>query len=492
MKISSIAINLDKFLHSYYWLSPIIIFIFQLIYTLNSSTQFRYEELAESVRNVYWLSQGLVYDGVSSNVGWYATLLAFYNIFGFTLDSAKYYRLILQLISLICLALFFKKYLNLKQAWIAIITIGLSPTFLFFNTLQTSYGIDVQYLSICLYLISVVNFKKIFFSYILTIIIFILLMIIWMSYPTFIYYLPLLIIFYLYQLFQNLQGHKYSYFKVFSYLNLAIVAFISPLIIAFIYIKNSYLLIYDSIQKSGIFRGAGTFYFQFESFSKNTSGLINDLFGSSYSYHFEINQTEFSALITIPALILVLVSSLIILSNKKYRLLTCLVWSVFMFSLIFTSFTFDPSGRPGMRRYTPVLAAFYTLYVIIIMQNLNKKLMFLLLLIPLHHLLVYPINFSHLQNSSPNRYSYFFEEYGNPTITVDKFVRDVQVKDLALECPKTYRQYNICRYSEIYTAIAGSCLWNKLNCHQIYGYDLKSQKNIPLSTDLWQSYYFEH
>src|SRR3989344_5622438 len=99
-----------------YLLIPLSLFILQAILTFNSFGQIRYEELAESVRNPFWLSGRSIYDGVSSNVGWYGTNLIIYNIFGFDLHSAKYFRLFLSLVSLFCLGNILKRYLGKKMA----------------------------------------------------------------------------------------------------------------------------------------------------------------------------------------------------------------------------------------------------------------------------------------------------------------------------------------------------------------------------------------
>ena len=124
----------EKVIKITYWLTAFIIFTLQLIFTFNSMSQIRYEELAESVRNVYWFQNHIVYDGVSSNVGWYSILALFYKLFGFSLFSAKILRLIISFISIFCLALLLKKYIGTKKAFLPLVAIGLSPTLLFFST----------------------------------------------------------------------------------------------------------------------------------------------------------------------------------------------------------------------------------------------------------------------------------------------------------------------------------------------------------------------
>ncbi len=77
-----------------YWSITALLCVVQLVFTLHSRSQLRYEELAESVRNVLWLEHRTIYDGVSSNVGWYGTLLIVYKIFGFPLHAVKFVRLV--------------------------------------------------------------------------------------------------------------------------------------------------------------------------------------------------------------------------------------------------------------------------------------------------------------------------------------------------------------------------------------------------------------
>src|SRR5712691_6154053 len=114
-----------------YWTLPLLLFLLQVAFTLHSLPQLRYEELAESVRNVYWLEHRTTYDGISSNVGWYGTLLVAYRLFGFCLYGAKFVRLFLSFFSLLALAAVLAKYLPAQRAWLPLLVAGLSPTLLY-------------------------------------------------------------------------------------------------------------------------------------------------------------------------------------------------------------------------------------------------------------------------------------------------------------------------------------------------------------------------
>lgn len=58
-----------------YGLLVTVLFLAQAAYTFGGLERLWYEEAAEGIRNPYWLDHRLVYDGVSSNVGWYALVL---------------------------------------------------------------------------------------------------------------------------------------------------------------------------------------------------------------------------------------------------------------------------------------------------------------------------------------------------------------------------------------------------------------------------------
>lgn len=488
-------INKDKLIKISYWSLVVLLFFAQYIFTTNSLNQIRYEELAESIRNVWWLQNGNVYDGVSSNVGWYTSLLATYNVFGFSIFAAKFFRLVLHVITLFCLASILKKHLGIKFAFIPLFAIGLSPTLLFFNTLQSSFGIDLQYLPICIYLISTLNFQKALQSTFKQFLLGFLAMVAWMSYPTFIFYLPILAIVYLRQLNSNTRlvlKVKNSF--------IVIASFVLPLCIAILTIKNKQLLFYDERLKSGIFRGAGNFAFDVGKFFANIERTLSDLLLKPNSYYYEIAHGDFSMIIPAISLILILtISVYLITRNKSLRLILLLSLTLLLSNLIISGFTSDPSNQPGIRRYTPSLVAIYIMFTSIwywVSTQKNNRykncLIVIFLFVPLHHLIAYPLNLSNLKNPSPYQYSHIFGQFGTPDKSLETYVKIISTQDLKLVCSNLDGKPAQCRYVEAYSAIAGYCFWNKLNCRNILGYDDKTQQYIPLTTKLWQDYYWEH
>ncbi len=473
---------------------PLMLFLFQLIFTLNSFSQIRYEELAESVRNPFWISQGYIYDGISGSVAWYGLEAVIYNLIGFSLHTAKFLRLVLSLISLVCLAAILKRFLGEKKAILPLLVIGLSPTLLYFNTLQTTYGMDLQYFPICLFLLLGINFDKKVKSVFMQFLFGFVSMIAWLSYPTFIFYLIPLAIFYISRIVES--NKKFHTFAIKPIL-ITLWGFLLPLIIAFAYIKNREWLIYDPYTKSGLFRGAGVLQLDFSLLLRNLKFLLENLFQSSYGYYFEVNQVDFSGWIPILPLLLIFILSFRLLTNRKYKFFIYLVLLTILLNLSLVGFSLD--STPGIRRYTPALASIYVLFVFVWVQVLNNKksrIRFLfigiLLIFLLHHLIVYPINLSYIKNPSLFKDNEWFAQAETPTKSLNVFVEKIQKEDLSLACLDKKKQFTQCRYSEIYAAIAGSCLWNRLYCHEILGYDLKSKSFIPLSIDLWNSYQFSH
>ena len=175
-----------------YWYLPLFLVALQALFTLRSTGQILYEELAEAVRNPYWVHHRVVYDAISTNVGWYGTLLAIYRSCGFALDAGRWFRLLLQLPSLLCLAWLLQRHLGRRSAWVPLLAFGLSPSLLFFNGSLTSIGIDLQYAPIVLALLASLHAARPWTSTLAAFAAWALAMLAWMSYPSFAFYLPAL------------------------------------------------------------------------------------------------------------------------------------------------------------------------------------------------------------------------------------------------------------------------------------------------------------
>jgi hypothetical protein len=155
---------------------------------------------------------------------------------------------------------------------------------------------------------------------------------------------------------------------------------------------------------------------------------------------------------------------------------------------------FDPSLQPGIRRFLGALIGFYSLYTYIwhllprlkITSSTRHIASLILLILPIHHLVVLPLNLSKLRQPSPNQALPWFPPTQNPQTILDAYVSQVQTTRLKLQCLANNNTPTDCRYPEIYAAISASCLFNHLNCQPIEAYSLKDQQFHPLDTTLWQ------
>lgn len=496
MKKIIIGKDLEKFLQHTYTFLPLVLIGAQLIFTLNSFNQIRYEELAESVRNPFWIQNGYMYDGTSGSIAWYGLQAIIYNIFGFSLFTAKFVKLALWLISLVCLATLLKRFLGATKAWLPLLAFGLSPTVIYFNVLQATYGMDLIYLPICLYLLSKVNSFKGYLNLLIQSLLWLVVMLAWLSYPTFVFYIPGLVIYYLYIILKDKQTTPPV-----KFINLisSLISFLTPLVATFLYIKNTQSLIYDPVTHNGLFRGAGVIELNLELFFRNLGFLGQNLFQAASGYYYELANVEFSHLFPIVTLLFLIFTTYKLWQNhQKYHLVVGLILLILISNIFVVSLTVDLS--PGIRRFTPALASIYGLfifawyYVTSLKKSSSYKWMLITIcaLIPIHHLIVYPLNLAHLKDPSIFRDVAWFAQAETPDQSLKLFLEGIKKQDLNLGCSDQNNQPALCRYSEIYASLAGACYWNKLSCHQLNGYDPKTNKYIPLSIDIWNSYYFNH
>lgn len=476
-----------------YWLLPIVLTLAQLVYTLASVHQIRLEELSESVRNPFWFAHREIFDGVSSNIGWYFQLLLLYQVFGFSLHLAKWFRVGLQLVSLLSLAAVLKKWLGIKRAWLPLLAIGLSPTWLFFNTLQAQLGIDLQYLPVCLYLLVSLDFSQKRLSLLQTFLLGSLSMVAAMTYPTFLFYLPFFGAIYLYKLLRTSKS------IIWPHLGIATGSFLWPLAAGFAYVTNRRLLINDTQElNSGIFRGGGRWAPLDNLWPTIYSGIektMADLFVRGQTYYVEVVRPEFSHPATITAVIIIALTSFWLVTKKQWRALVLLTWFVLISNLVVPNFS---DWTQGLRRHTPALAAFYILFCLVWKAATEKRRIlpyFIRILVMgsgfillLHHLKVYKDNYlTTLPLKSPHQENLCFGIIPNaPAKSLKVFVE--RAKNTGqIDLVDLNNNPLDCRLHEIYPAVAGSCLWNKLGCQEIQWFDEARSRWFVLSPDLWVS-----
>jgi len=461
--------------------------------------QIRFEELIESVQAPLWFAQGEVIAGTHTNIGWYAFLLIIYKIFGFSLNTAKLALLGISFMSILSIAILVRRLFTPLPGILILLTLSLSPTLLFFTTQNLHLGVGLQMVPIFILLMVSLNFKKIWSSFLLEVFIFALMMVCLLFYPTFMFYIPSLSLFYLFRLKKHFAW---------KHILVVTISFLMPLIVGFIYINNRQILLLDTQSGTGLFRGGGKISFSEETFSQAWGGLFRDLFIQAGSYHFEVYKVDFSDIYPIITVLFIFYFAWQIFvqvkQSRKYILLCLLVLG---FSILVISITSD-YGIPGMKRSTPILASIYFLWVLswyyltrsgrpeFISGSIHKIpkpviSMVILSLLTVHHLIVYPQNLVHISDPSPFAAANWFKQAGSPQQSLDNMVNLLQKKDLRLDCREVLTRFTSCDYDFIYSALILSCQRNHLNCRNILGYDGKTNQFIPLSVNLLQNKYFE-
>lgn len=493
-----------------FWVILIFLIIAQALFTANSQNQIRFEELSESIRNVYWFQKGLVFSGINAHLGWYFSLSTIYSLFGFDIFVAKYFRLGLHVISLICLSFLLRNYFRRRQAFlIPLLAIGLSPTLLFFNSLTAQYGIDLQYLPISLFLLSILDFGGFILSekiptsksgmkrilsedqrttsfraqFSISVIFWGVNMLAWSSYPTFIYYLPSLGFLYFWKMHQS----RLKIDRKIIFMAISAISFVLPLLLMASVITNKQILIHDQVSGGGLFRGAGALDFDFFGGLNRIWSTFLGLFGFASSYHYEVKLADFSFILPFASVIVsIFLLPKIWKIEPKTRLVIIALFLVFACNLLSLFLSVDPAGDSSVRRATGFLVAFYGAYILACKFALSTKrrqflTVVILLLLPLHHLLVYPINLIHISDLSKFREGYWFADPGGPNVALANYLKVLTNRDLELTFPyepnKVYDpvvfEYY---YNWIYSALVSDCYWNGLFCHKIYGYDINQKK----------------
>jgi hypothetical protein len=481
-----------------FWLLPLALAAVQWQASLTSMHEIRYEELAESVRSVFWLDRRLVYDGVYSNVGWYGTLLIAYKIFGFSLVQAKFVRLGIHVAGLYAAASLLARSLTTRVAIVPLALIGLSPTLLYLTTLQTSYGLDLPYAAICLWMIVSTRFRSgAAAELVRTFLCGAVAMVAAMSYPTFLWSVPSLVIVAVW-LVRTSPGTGQSRRYWPRHVASAAVGLALPLVAAFLYVQTRNLLIYDPGTQAGLFRGGGRLGFNLALASQAIRTLAGDLFVRGQSYYFELTRPEFSGVLGAVGLAAVVgTAGYLFVKNRAPRAVIAAASAVLIMSVVIPSLSTE--GPPGIRRSTGVLAAYFTFFALAwqfystsrTLPTWSRRVgLAVCLLLPLNHVLGVPSLLSDLSDNSIYRNSDWFTIETTPSLSLAHLLAQVK-QGQPLSCPiDRDGRITPCRYQEVYPAIAGFLEWNGQPSQDIRALDWRTGRTITLTPALWSDHYY--
>jgi hypothetical protein len=480
-------------LENLYWLVPAALTALQLVYILASNAHIRDEELAESVRNVFWLDHRLVYDGVSSNVGYYGLLLVVYKLFGFSLHAAKYVRLVLYAVAMYSLAALLQKFMRRFYAAVILVTVGLSPTLLFFNTIQTGIGIDILYGIVGLFIIIKMKFdgspKDLSRAFLVGLIA----MIAAMSYPSFLLYFPILAFLYLWQW---IRSERKTTKKFVTSAACSALGFIIPFLVAILYLKNTHDFLNDPVAHAGLFRGGGHLRLDTQSVKNAAYQTLSDVFQEGASYYYDLEHPDFSGTLIWIAVAAIFVSGLFIaVKNPSSRPIFLLAGFHIVVNLIGSSL----AEGGGIRRSTGLLVGIYAWYAItlcgIFTQPSLRKVKWIgalaCLLLTANNLVNYARNIEVVRGRSIFDDTVWFTAKDTAEKSLEYWLQGT-AHGTAITCFDARNRRVACDYAKIYAAIAGFRHWNGLPEIPVRAYDWKTREDRTLSIDLWETYYFPH
>ena len=480
-----------------YWCFPVALILVQLAFTLSSTVQIRHEELGASTCNVYWLEHRTVYDGTSTNIGWYGLLMLVYRVAGYSLFYAKVVRLGIHAISVFCLASLLRRWLGPQRAALPLLVAGLSPSLLYFNTMQAEFGLDLQYAPICLFLLlrSGKSLRPV--TLLLHACFGCMLMVACLSYPAFLITAPGLLLVYVHRLYKH---HRTDKKHIPAALGLAAgTGFVLPLLAGVLYLKAPGLLLYDPQTGGGLFRGGGRFAFSLRGWWDALNRTLSDLLVQGNSYYFELPEADIAGLTgAVPAVFVMIAAAYLLFRDVEYRFPLLVVLLVAVLGVLLPGL--DPR-LPGLRRATGLLVALYAAYAVVWARASSRgfggprfdilAVTFCCLLL-LHHLLAVAPNLVSLQRPSRFRDTTWFAVEDTPLKSLDYWLQHTASGYALAARDRKTGELTQRPYSEIFSALAGYRLWNGLEPIPIGGYDQKKRRPIELHVRLWEEYYFDH
>jgi len=435
---------------------------------------------------VFWLDQRLVYDGVYSNVGWYGTLLIVYKIFGFGLFTAKKVRLLLHLAGLYAAVLILRRAFSPRQAIVPLLVLGLSPALIYFDTLQTSYGVDVWYGAICLALVlSIRPVSATRADRLKAAAAGVVAMVAAMSYPVFVLYLPSFVL-----IARQRQLDRRAIW-------LGVAGAAAPLFLALAWIQSRALLLFDPDTQAGLFRGGGALTVDWTTAARAIVVTARDAFVRGQSYYFDVAQPDFAGAISLAGLLgVVVLAGYAAIRGKEERRVGALATILIVLCLVVPAMS---SGDPGLRRSTGVLAAFFAIFAIawravvtadIMPAPLRRIGLVLCLLVPIGSAL--KLSSLHADATRDNAFQNrdWFTVAGSPELSLFALSSQVGNGEL-IACAVDAQQHIMpCRYQEIYAAIGGFQRWNGYAEIPVRALDWKTGHEIVLTPQLWNDKYY--
>ena len=484
----------------------------QCILTYVLFDRLTFEELAESIRNPYWVANSDLYDGISSNVVYYKVLDIYYRLTGFHLFAAKEFRLLLSFVSIAVIGFFlYRSNCPRVPAILALSGFLLSPTLLYFGTHQASFGIDLHgfpLVAICwlgsLHFRGWVSLLLLFISGFLAVLLAAM-------FPPGLFYLPAIILLDTLVRTQGVIWMKSNLKLISKRLCVFGSGLLCGLAVPFLLVDQPGDLLFDPNTQAGLFRGGGKLSLHPGAFVNSLMRSFEDLFILGDSYQFYLPHPEFgtpAALISVVALIFILFSrlwSLKITSLEQALLKVRQPGAQVALFAVILLLTFLFIGHlspnlPGLRRSAGMLIGFYLLYFTALEICLNRfpfrssllrwGVLFALCILPVSHIVQLSGNIRELSGLSTDAYPDWLEVEPSATESLEVLYTDI-LNGRYLRCDEVPAG---CRYSVPFAALQLTHRSRAGNDPDlpVYAEDPRTNTVVRVQRSLWEDHYWLH
>jgi hypothetical protein len=203
-------------------------------------------------------------------------------------------------------------------------------------------------------------------------------------------------------------------------------------------------------------------------------------------YHLELARAEFSgAMGIIPVAFVMIAGVVLFFRRKSLRFVLALCWLLLVLNLVLPNLD---TNAPGIRRCAGILTATYAVYAIVWYYLTCRETrpvalkwigIPICLLLPAHHLLAYSENLSNLDKPSIYRVVVWYDAKPTPSEALAHWLKHTEEGRGLMSVDPSGRIID--RYEEIYSAIAGYRLWNRLPEKPVMAYDKESGKYLRIS-----------
>lgn len=463
------------------------IWLVQLLTVIISGNRIWHEELLESSVYVYFLKYRLIARVGADRVGWYAPLLFLYQLFGMTLETARYLKLALWLLALTGIFWFVNLVAGTETAYLALFAVGLSPVVLYLNALAIPVGTEFLYLPLMVVFVYYGMNVRTPLKYAAAFVTGTLLMFSLLTYPVFLFYIPA----FLYFCYLTARRNPPPILR--KMILCALAGSVIPFLAAVGLLQNRDMFLMT------VFRGGGKLTFDISELTYNIYGFLKNFFVTGNEYISDLAVPDFSGILPLISLFGILAILLPVMKrNPAARPFVMLAVLVGLTDFCLAISTVDFSFGPGLRRFTPVYAAVYALYLYAwkLIRSENKKrlrtllLTGSLLLLPLHHILAIPANEIKLRTVTTTTRIYFFGENRTPDENLAVSARGLVRQPVVIDCPVIDDAVS-CRNALsliLYGMYSGYCEWNHIPCK---GFELRmtpGNRTVPLTREFFSDY----